>query len=143
MAADDQVRAASTLFYKALTEMAQGTAGSMVDVWFHGDAVTAMHPIGGRQVGWEAVRDSFDQVAALSTRGTVELVDQVVHVSGDLAYEVGVERGSLELAGETVQIDQRVTNVYRREAGTWKVVHHHSDLSESFVALLARLQGRH
>lgn len=139
MAAEDQVRAASTLFYKALNEMAQGTAGSMEDVWFHGDAVIAMHPIGGCQVGWEAVRDSFDQVAALCTRGTVDLVDQVVHVSGDLAYELGIERGSLDMAGETVQIDWRVTNVYRREGGTWKVVHHHADLSESFVALLARL----
>lgn len=143
MSAVDQVRTASTHFYRALTEMAQGTADSMADVWSHGDAVIAMHPIGGRQVGWEAVRDSFDQVAALSTRGEVELVDQIVNVAGDLAYELGVERGSLELAGETVHIDQRVTNVYRREAGSWKMVHHHSDLSESFVALLARLQGQH
>lgn len=53
------------------------------------------------------------------------------------------ERGSLEMAGETVHIDQRVTNVYRREAGAWKMVHHHSDLSGSFVALLARLQDQH
>jgi ketosteroid isomerase-like protein len=46
------------------------------------------------------------------------------------------------LAGETVCIEQRVTNVYRREGAEWKIVHHHADLSPSMVDLLGRLQAK-
>ena len=48
--------------------------------------------------------------------------------------------GEATLAGEHIEIDQRVTNVYRREAGGWKIVHHHTDLSPAMLELLARLQ---
>jgi SnoaL-like protein len=52
-------------------------------------------------------------------------------------------RGSrCTLAGENVTFEQRVTNVYRRDAGTWKIVHHHTDLSSGMVDLLARLQKK-
>lgn len=33
--------------------MANGDARPLSDIWSHGAAVTAMHPIGGRQVGWD------------------------------------------------------------------------------------------
>ena len=45
------------------------------------------------------------------------------------------------MAGEQIAIDQRVTNVYRREAGGWKMVHHHTDLSPAMLDLLGRLQA--
>jgi ketosteroid isomerase-like protein len=54
---------------------------------------------------------------------------------------VGVEKGQATLAGEQIAIEQRVTNVYRREAGEWKLVHHHTDLSPAMLALLARLKA--
>ena len=44
------------------------------------------------------------------------------------------------LAGQHVSFEQRVTNVYRREAGGWKIVHHHPDLSRAMQDILARLQ---
>ena len=59
-----------------------------------------------------------------------------------MAYEVGIERGHAMLAGEMIAFDQRVTNIYRREDGAWKVVHHHTDLSPAMMELLARLQAR-
>ena len=61
-------------------------------------------------------------------------------VGEDLAYEIGSERGTATIAGESVTIDQRVTNVYRREGGQWKMVHHHSDLSPAMLAIVQRLQ---
>ena len=33
----------------------------------------------------------------------------------------------------------RVTNIYRREAGAWKLVHHHTDISPAMLDVLARL----
>ena len=140
MSAEDEVRKASKQFYDGLNAMARGDAGTLAASWSHSANVTAMHPIGGRQEGWDAVRESFEQFAKLATAGKVELKDQLIHVSGDMAYEIGVERGEVTLAGQDVNIGHRVTNVYQRESGGWKMIHHHTDTSMAFIDILNRLQ---
>ena len=121
--------------------MMAGDAAPLADAWSHGASVSTMHPIGGRQTGWDEVRGSFEQVAQLASGGHAELRDQSLQVTGDMAYEVGIEQGQATLAGEQITIEQRVTNVYRREAGGWKIVHHHTDLSAAMLDLLGRLQA--
>lgn len=50
-------------------------------------------------------------------------------VSGDLAYTVGYERCTRSLDGGPIEATTlRVTHVYRREGGVWKIVHRHGDL---------------
>ena len=100
-----------------LNRMVNGDAGPLADIWSHSAAVTTMHPIGGREVGWDAVRASFEQVAQLASDGKVELKDQLIQVAGDMAYEVGIEHGQFKLAGQQVTIEHRVTNIYRHEVG--------------------------
>jgi ketosteroid isomerase-like protein len=140
MAAEDEVRQASDRFYAALNSMANGDAGPMSAVWAHSADVTTMHPIGQREVGWEQVRPTWEQVASIASVGQVRLRDQLIRVGTDLAYEVGVEEGEITLAGERVAFNERVTNIYRREGGEWKIVHHHSDPSPAANDLLSRLQ---
>ena len=142
MAAEDEVRQASDRFYAALTRMANGDASTMSAAWAHGGDVTALHPIGERDEGWEKVRSTFDQVGSLASGGQFRLSDQLIRAGTDLAYEVGVEEGEATLAGERVPIRHRVTNVYRREGGEWKVVHHHTDASPAMNDLLSRIQPR-
>jgi ketosteroid isomerase-like protein len=136
----NEVRKASEQFYAALNRMLNGNAGPLTAIWSHGAAVTTMHPIGGREVGWDQVRGSWEQVAKLASDGKVELKDQRVQVSGNMAYEVGVEHGQFKLAGQQVNIESRVTNIYQRETGTWKIVHHHVDVSPAMVDIVSRLQ---
>jgi ketosteroid isomerase-like protein len=141
MSSEDEVRAASAQFYAALSSMMAGEAAPLAEVWSHGANVSTMHPIGGREAGWDEVRGSFEQVAQLASGGHAELRDQSIQVAGDMAYEVGIEQGQATLAGEQIAIEHRVTNVYRREAGGWKIVHHHTDLSPAMLDLLGRLQA--
>jgi len=140
MSTEDEVRTASQRFYSGLNLMAQGTVGPLLDTWSHSATVTTMHPIGGREVGWDAVRRSFEQVAGLASDGKVGLKDQLIQVVGDVAYEVGIEHGQFKLAGQQVTIEHRVTNIYRQEAGTWKIIHHHTDSSPAMLDVLGRLQ---
>lgn len=143
MSNEDDVRAASRRFYAALNRMVRGEADTMADTWWHDATVGAMHPIGGHQVGWAAVRDSFNMVCSLASGGEIRLEDQAIHAGQDMAYETGTERGSATLAGRKVEVEHRVTNVYRRGLdGTWKVVHHHIDLSPAMAALVAELSAR-
>ena len=142
MSTEGEVRDASNKFYAALNRMANGDAGPLAAIWSHGATVTTMHPIGGREVGWDKVRQSWEQVAQLASGGQVELAEPMIQVAGDTAYELGVERGQLTLAGQQVTIDHRVTNIYRRESETWKIVHHHADLAPAMLDVLSRLKAR-
>jgi ketosteroid isomerase-like protein len=139
---EDEVRQASKQFYAGLNRMANGDAGPLADIWSQSMDATTMHPIGGREVGWGKVQESFQQVAHAASEGRIKLDDQLVRVVGDLAYEIGVERGALSLAGKQAAIDGRVTNIYRREAGKWKMVHHHTDISPAMLEVYHQLLAK-
>lgn len=141
MSKEEEVRKASKSFYAGLNRMVNGDAAPLADIWSHSEEVTAMHPIGGRQVGWNAVRRSFEQLARLASDGKVELRDQLIRVVGDVAFEAGIEYGRLTLAGERVTIEHRVTNIYQREGGTWKITHHHTDTSPGMLDVIGRLHS--
>jgi ketosteroid isomerase-like protein len=133
MTTESEILAASQKFYAALNRMLNGDAGPLGDIWSHSSAVSTMHPIGGREVGWDQVRKSWEQVAKISGGGQVKLSEQLIQVVGDVAYELGVEHGKFMLAGQQVTGDCRVTNIYRQESGTWKVVHHHTDPAQAMI----------
>lgn len=139
MSAEDEVRAASERFYAALNSMANGDASAMAEIWEHGDDVTVQHPVGGRDVGWDQIAESWQQVAAIASEGRVERRDQRLCVIADAAFETGVEQVSVKLAGHPVQTQMRVTNVYRRTADGWKIVHHHTDPSPEMQDVLSKL----
>lgn len=142
MSTETEVRAASAQFYSALNRMANGDSGPMSVICSHGATITTMHPIGGREVGWEQVQGPWDQVAQLAAEGTVDLRDQVLQVVGDVAWESGIEQGQFTLAGHPVPIEHRVTNIYQREANGWKLVHHHTDASPGMQEVLKQLQAQ-
>ena len=48
-------------------------------------------------------------------------------VVGDLAYTVCLEHTSASVDGKPVSYTLRVTQVYRREDGAWRVAHRHGD----------------
>ncbi len=136
---EHEVRIASDAFYAALNKMANGDASSMADVWASSDTVTTMHPIGGREVGWDAVGESFGKVASIAANGKIWITDQRIQVIGDAAYEIAVEHGEMTLGGHPATFEHRVTNVYQRQDGDWKMVHHHTDTSPAMLEILAKL----
>ena len=138
MSNEDEVRATSNRFYSALSNMDVAQLG---EVWSQSATVTTMHPMGGEEVGWPEVRKSFEEAAGAMTDIHVELVDQRIQTGEDIAYETGIERGRGKVAGEQIEFEHRVTNVYRREGGQWKMVHHHTDVSPGMVEVLRRLQA--
>lgn len=141
--AEDGVETVSGAFYGLLNEMLDGVpvADRIAPLWLDAKDVTAMHPIGGRDTGLEALLPPYDGVAGLATGGGIRLDNQAIAVFGDTAIETGVERGSGVLAGEEIALEYRVTNVYVRTEDGWRMVHHHTDLSTPIIGLLARLEG--
>jgi ketosteroid isomerase-like protein len=138
MSTEDDVRAISDRFYSGLSRM---DVAALPEIWSHSDDVTAMHPMGGEQVGWEEVRASFEQAAGPMTDSHVDLIDQRIYAGTDLAVETGTERGSAKLDGELIEFEHRVTNVYRLEDGQWKMIHHHTDVAPGLIEIMQRRQA--
>ena len=137
MAAEDEVSQASEQFYAALNRTLDGDSSQMEQVWSHGSDVSAIHPFGGRMLGWDEVRDSWEQAAQAFSGGQVALNEMVVvPISEDAAYTLGTEHGQASIGEQTVGIHWRVTNIYRREADGWKIVHHHTDFSSEVAQAL-------
>ena len=137
MAAQDEVRQASEQFYAALNRALDGDSGPMEEIWSHGSDVSAIHPFGGRMLGWDEVRGSWEQAAQAFSGGQVTLDEMaVVPISEDAAYTLGTEHGQARIGEETVGIEWRVTNIYRRDAGGWKIVHHRTDFSKEVAQAL-------
>jgi ketosteroid isomerase-like protein len=142
MAVDDEVRQASNQFYGALNQMlATGDAGAVTAVWSQGQQGSTMHPIGGREVGREQILAMWQQAGPAFSEGRATVEDLVVvALSEDVAYTIGTERFEGKLGGEPLHGEWRATNIYRREDGGWKILHHHTDASPELQAMLRRLQ---
>src|SRR5215212_10932511 len=143
MAVEEEIQQASEQFYAALNRAINGDPGPIMEIWSHGSDVTTLHPLGGRETGWEEVRASWEQVAQAFSDGQVSIEDLVVvPLADDVAYTLGTEHGQAKIGDETVGIDWRVTNIYRREADGWKIVHHHTDFSSEVAQALGMQEGQ-
>ena len=97
-------------------------------MWSAKDPVTLFGAaMSGR--GSEQVSGIFRSIASRWSDCTDQRVELLAAgVSGDLAYTVELEHTSLSLDGVPADpYTLRVTQIYRREDGEWKVVHRHGD----------------
>ena len=98
-------------------------------LWSREDPVSlfgAMVPVESSRAGVEAVANWLAGRMSQSKSFDVELV--AAGVSGDLAYTVGFEHSEYSYDGGPVQTAVlRVTHIYRRENGEWRIVHRHGD----------------
>ena len=89
---------------------------------------TFFGPRGGYLQGTRQVWASYERDAAAfgpNSENRLEIVDQ--GASGDLAYWVGFQRTTAQVSGKPTEFNLRVTEVFRREDGEWKLVHRHAD----------------
>jgi ketosteroid isomerase-like protein len=98
-------------------------------LWSRSDPVTLFGAAGPNRSGWDEVSATFRWIASRFSDCASYSFDLVAAgVSGDLAYTVGYERSVLSYDGGPVRPSVlRVTHVYRRENGDWKIVHRHGD----------------
>lgn len=128
-AAEKEVLAANQQFYAALNQLLTGEMKSMTTVWSHEDDVTYMGPVGGFQMGWEAVRKDWEAQAAMKLGGKLVASEMRVTAGRELAVVSNIENGeNLNVKGEIQKVSIRATNIFRKEDGQWKMIGHHVDL---------------
>ncbi|HVM15568.1 MAG TPA: nuclear transport factor 2 family protein [Egibacteraceae bacterium] len=79
--------------------------------------------------GWGDLEPTFRKVASwFSDSAEYEFEVTAAGASGDLAYTVGYEHNRVKVDGEPRTYTLRVTHIYRREDGQWRIVHRHGDV---------------
>ena len=96
-------------------------------LWSHNDPVT-LFGAALSSSGWEQLSADFATVASwFSDSENYEVEVVAAGAGGDLAYLVGYEHNTVKVNGDLRTYTLRVTHVYRREDGQWKIVHRHAD----------------
>jgi len=99
-----------------------------MQMWSAKDPVTVFGALKSVS-GWDEVSQAFRWIGSRFSDCTAYRFELVAAgVSSDLAYTVGYEHISVSMDGVPVEpFTLRVTHVYRRENGEWKIVHRHAD----------------
>jgi ketosteroid isomerase-like protein len=113
---------------RALAAIAAGDPTPYIDCWAESDDVTLFRAWGPVERGHAKVTQTFRWVGSRFKGGELVPADTVAFASGNLAYTVGFERGEVVVDGGLPRpMTLRVTHVYRRTGGTWRLVHRHAD----------------
>ena len=95
---------------------------------------TFFGPMGGYVEGAKKVWSTHEQGAAqFHPGGENEL--EILHMgaSDGIAYWVGLQHASVHMgkSNKATPMSLRVTEVFRREAGEWKLIHRHADMLDA------------
>jgi ketosteroid isomerase-like protein len=97
---------------------------------------------GRSAVGQEEVRDLFRNIADTFSNCTSYIYEIVAaDVVGDMAFTAGYERTQASINGKPRRYVLRVTQVYRREDGDWKVAHRHGDAAPDSEEVVSELRS--
>jgi ketosteroid isomerase-like protein len=121
---------ATTLARQVVAEEAihNGDPEPRLAMWSRNDPVTVLGAVKNAR-GWDEVSQLFRWLGSGFSDCASYRFDLIAAgVSGDLAYTVGYEHTSVSWDGVPLEpYTLRVTHVYRRENGEWKIVHRHGD----------------
>jgi ketosteroid isomerase-like protein len=128
--ASDDFEALTTQARAALDAIAKGVATGYKALYSRQEDITLGNPFGGFAHGWGEVVEQLERAAShYRDGGTIgfETVSQLV--LPELAYTVEIERFNAKVGGadQLSDLALRVTCVYRRENGAWRLVHRHAD----------------
>jgi ketosteroid isomerase-like protein len=112
----------------ALAAMSSGDPEPYTKLWAGSEDVTLFGAWGPIEKGYERLRETFRWVGSRFKRGQLVPENTVAFASGDLGYTVGFERGDVAVDdGPARPMTIRVTQIYRRIDGAWRLVHRHAD----------------
>lgn len=115
---------------KAEEAIHNGNVEPRLEMWTTREPVTVFGAGVPLKRGSDEVTRAFRWVASRFSNCTAYRFELIAAgVSGDLAYTVGFEHSTRSMDGGPAEsVTLRVTHIYRRENGEWKIVHRHGDI---------------
>ena len=111
-----------------LNEFYKGNPEPFTRLYSDREDISLLGAFGGVSVGLEEVKKHSTTRAAFFQGGHNVTLDYKVKFSkGDFGYTVGIERFEAKVGGIETRVALRATTIFRREDGTWKIIHRLGD----------------
>lgn len=125
-------------FYKAFNTRDEEL---MRDCWADSPDISMCNPLGGILRGWDALSVLYRRIFSGEAVVWVEFYDYTLHQSEDMLVFSGRERGTVTTTSGTLSLAIRTTRIFVRQAGKWRLLHHHGSISnpDLLSAYLTRL----
>jgi len=128
---DEFIAWTQTRLREAETALHNGDPEPRLELWSSREPVSVLGAWRSA-TGQEDVRSLFRALAETFSDCISHVYDLVsADLVGDVAFTAGYERTEASINGERARYVLRVTQVYRREDGEWKVAHRHGDTAAS------------
>lgn len=119
----EALREANGAFYRAVEEL---DLAAMERVWLHEPWVRCIHPGWDLLVGWEKVRQSWEQIFS-GTRWIRVIPTSVdIQVMGEVGMVGCAENITATSDGDVGVAVAQATNLFIRTPEGWRMFHHHS-----------------
>ena len=139
---DASVNAAIARLHQAMARVANGDVSEIKALYSHTSEATSFYGWGGYEKGWEAVSSRWDWAATQFKGGQVRYENVSTVITPEMFLVTDIETyGPQRMAnveGETGWTN-RVTHVFRKEAGEWRLVHRHGNRLEGQYEPSSRL----
>lgn len=117
----------------AMAAVASGDVAAIKALYSHSDEATSFYGWGGYEKGWEAVAKRWDWAGQQFKGGSVSYENVTTVVTPDMFYLADIETfANQRMAGVDglTGWSNRVTHIFRREAGVWRLLHRHGNRLE-------------
>ena len=140
---DATVEAAIARLRVAMAGVANGDVSAIKALYSHTADATSFYGWGGYEKGWDAVSKRWDWAGQQFKEGMVSYQNVTTVVTADMFYVTDIETFAMQamvgVAGPTGW-SNRVTHIFRREAGAWRLVHRHGNRLEGQYEPATRLK---
>jgi ketosteroid isomerase-like protein len=128
------VKAAIARLYVAMAKVANGDISEIKRLYSRSADATSFYGWGGYEKGDEAVSKRWDWAGQQFKGGTVRHENITTVITPDMFYTTDIETFSDQrMAGVegTTGWSNRVTHIFRREDGEWRLIHRHANRLEA------------
>jgi ketosteroid isomerase-like protein len=125
--------------------VAMGDATAIKALYSHTADATSFYGWGGYEHGWDAVSKRWDWAASQFKGGNVGYHNVSTVVSADMFLVTDIETYTNQRVSGVDGVtgwSNRVTHVFRREKGDWRLVHRHANRHEVQFEPSTRLEPR-
>ncbi len=115
--------------HRALEAFSRGDPEPKKRLFSRAPDATLANPYGPPARGWAQIEPVLDAAASVLKDGESVAFERITDVAtADLAYTVDIERYRMKVGSAGLEnVSLRVTTVFRKESGGWKIVHRHAD----------------
>jgi ketosteroid isomerase-like protein len=114
-------------YHVALQDFVKGSYEPLWEVYSRREDAFLCNPFVPFARGSQEIEEAMKVAASHWRGGEAEFENKVRYENADLGYIIELERFRATLDGAERSGALRVTSIFRREEGAWKVVHRHAD----------------